>query len=306
LFDGKRVITGTILNYSSSIAGESSLTGISGYSKAGVLEDCEIPLESYPLQSDNLTLKEIAEKYCKPFGVGVKVVDEVSGVGLDSFTSGEAFLSGFLGVDKKYTKVTAEPGESVKNFLSKLAKERGIILTHDANGDLVFIKVGIDKKSQATYTESKTSTKISLSVNGQAIHSAVSAQSQASTGTDVPGLETVKNPLLTYYRPTVKEQTSGDNNYIVSHARQIMATELSNIQLTIESNDWYWFDGRKNNMILQNQIIDVVSPSNYLAKKTRWFVESVDLTGDETKTVAVIKAVMPEVYTEENPKYIFS
>lgn len=157
-FDNKKLITGTILNYSSSIASESSLTGISGYSKTGVLEDCEIPIDAYPLECNNLTLEEVAKKYCKPFGIDVKVVDDHV-----IQTSGEAFLEGFFGiVKKKYVTITADPKETVKEYLSKLAKERGIILTHDANGNLVFIQIGSGKQSVATYTESKPSTKISL------------------------------------------------------------------------------------------------------------------------------------------------
>jgi prophage tail gpP-like protein len=303
LFDNKKIITGTILNYSSAIAGESSLTGISGYSKTGVLEDCEVSLDSYPLESNNLTLKEIAEKYCKPFGITVKVIDDH-----EIMTSGEAFLEGFFGVEKKYTSVSAEPNETVKNYLAKLAKERGIILTHDADGNLVFIRKGTQQKSIATYTENKPSTKISLSINGQNIHSRISAQGQVSIGTDVSGMDTIKNLLLptSVYRPTVKEQETGDNDDTISHAKLIRASELRNIQLTIETPEWYWFDGKQNHIILPNNIIDVISPSNYLSKKSQWFVESVDLSGDETKSIAIIKAVLPEVYTFEEPQYIFS
>jgi prophage tail gpP-like protein len=44
------------------------LASFGGYSLPGVLDDCEIPTSLYPLQSDGLTLKEIAEKLIKPFG----------------------------------------------------------------------------------------------------------------------------------------------------------------------------------------------------------------------------------------------
>jgi len=309
LFDGKVILTGTILSNAFAIAGESSLTGIAGYSKPGILEDCEIPLDTYPLQSDNMNLKEITEKLIAPFGLKLiidsEIADEVNTLYPDgSIEGGETLLSG--DEETVMPQQNAKENEKIKEYICNIAKQRHIIVTHNSLGDLVFTRLATNKKSIATFTENKPTNKISLSVNGQELHSKITLQGQAQLETDVPTEETVDNLLIITYRPTVKQQSSGNNNNISLTAKMARGAELRAIQLTIETNEWYWFDGKRNHMILPNQIIDVVSPSNYLAKKSSWFVESVDLTGDETKSTAVIKCVLPEVYTGEEPKYIFS
>ena len=63
---------------------------ISGYSLTGVLEDCEIPPKIYPLQSDNLSLKQIAQKIIAPFGLKMIVDSSVESLMNSSFKKSTA------------------------------------------------------------------------------------------------------------------------------------------------------------------------------------------------------------------------
>ncbi|MDD5013671.1 MAG: hypothetical protein PHW73_01035 [Atribacterota bacterium] len=287
-FENELLLTGTIISTSTSIDNNKNLGGISGYAKPGVLEDCPVPISLYPLQSDGMTLREISEKLLKPFEISIVV---------DSQVSAE--------MDKKYEKSTADPSSSVKDYLCELAKQRNIVITHTASGSLLFTRAQSDKQSIATYIEGKPSTRISLSTNGQGLHSEITVQKQATIGTDVAGEETIKNNLISIFRPTVTNQTSGDNNDTSNSAKMVRASELKNITLTIETDRWKWYDGKKLYMIKPNEIIEVESPSNFINKRTRFFVESVDLTGNQEGVNAVINCVMPETYSGEEPKNIF-
>jgi len=288
LFGDDIFLTGTGLNTSMSIENSQSLGGISGYSKPGVLEDCEIPVSSYPLQSDGLSLKQITEKLLKPFGL--KLI-------IDGSVSTEA--------NKVYQKSTAEQSQKIKDYLTELAKQRNIVITHDFEGNLVFTRLNVNIPSVATYVEGMPTTKISLSVNGQGFHSDISVQKQATIEVDSPGEQNIKNSLISKFRPTVKKQTSGDNNDTESSAEMIRASELRNITLTIETDRWKWTDGKKVNIIKPNMIIDVLSPSNFINKKTRFFVERVDYKGDNSGSSAVLSCVLPECYTGKQPKNLF-
>lgn len=289
LWNNEVIITGTILNTSTAIDGSISLGGLSGYSKPGVLEDCEIPLEVYPLQSDRLTLKEITEKIIKPFGlkliVSPLVADEVN---------------------KIFDKTTAKEGQKIKEYLSDLCKSRNIIMTHDTKGNVLFTKLELDKPSIATYIEGMPSTRISLSVNGQAMHSNLTVQRQASIGTDVEGEQTISNSLIKAYRPTVQNQSTGTNSDTALNAEMLRASELRSITLTIETDRWKWTDGKIMRIIKPSEIIEVESPSNYLNKRTRFFVERVDFKGDTQEHPAVLTCVLPEVYNGNAPKNIFT
>jgi prophage tail gpP-like protein len=58
---GSRLLTGTVLNIEYEDSPEPTLITLSGYSRTGVLEDCQIPLEE-PQQWFTSNLKEITEK----------------------------------------------------------------------------------------------------------------------------------------------------------------------------------------------------------------------------------------------------
>jgi prophage tail gpP-like protein len=289
LFNDELLLTGTILNNTGSVENSDSLGNISGYSKPGVLEDCEIPLSLYPLQFDNMSLKEIAEKLCKPFGLSVIV---------DSQVNDQAV--------KKYDKIACEPDKNIKDFLSELCKQRNIILTHSDGGNVVLTRLRKDEPSVATYVEGMPSTKISLSVNGQAFHSSISVQKQASIGTDVEGEETIENDYIPAYRPTVRKQSAGKNDDTENSAKMIRGSELRGIQLTVETDRYTWWDGKRLRPLRPNHIIDIESPTNYLTRRTRFFVESVDYTGNQDGVRAIIKAVLPECYSGEIPKIRFA
>jgi prophage tail gpP-like protein len=287
LFGTQKLLTGTLLNTGTGVENTISLNGISGYSLPGVLEDCEIPLDVYPLQFDNMSVKDIVEKLIKPFGLALVV---------DSSVEAE--------VNKKIDTIAAEPDEKIKSFFEKLCKNKNVVLTHNEHGNVVLTRIR-EGQSVATYIEGMPSTSIKLNVNGQGFHSAISTQKEASTGTDVAGEETINNDLIKAYRPTVKKQDSGENDDTANAAKMIRGSELRGISLTIETDRYKWTDGKTTKIIQPNNLIDVQSPSNYLPKRTRFFVESVTYTGNNEGIKASLKCVLPECYSGEAPKIVF-
>lgn len=288
-YAGELFLTGRSLNTSTSISGNSSLASISGYAIPGVLEDCQIPIDQYPLQYDGLNLKQITEKLIQPFGIKLVV---------DSAVSSEVL--------KVYEKIASEPGSTIKNFIATLAGQRNIVVTHDIYGRLVLTRANVKSRSIATYDENVPATNIGLTVNGQQIHSKITTMKQATIGTDVAGENTVYNSLIGVYRPAVKVQTSGDNDDTENFAKKERGSELRGIQLTVETDRWQWYDGRKLRLIQPNKIIDVISPNNFMDKRTRWFVEGCTFSGSTDVNTAVLQCVLPQCYTGAQPKNIFA
>ncbi len=60
-----------------------------------------------------------------------------------------------------------------------------------------------------------------------------------------------------------------------------------------------------NWIIKPGNIISVLSPENYIYKKTRFFIEGIDFVGDNKSVTATINCVLPEVYNNEIPISIF-
>lgn len=114
---GERVMTGYIDDWIPSYDEKSVSITVSGRSKTGDLVDCSV---EYPSgQFTNQTLTQIANVVCAPFGIRVVVDTDV----------GAAF-----------SRIQVEQGETVHELLTRLAKQRGVLLTCNAYGDLVITR----------------------------------------------------------------------------------------------------------------------------------------------------------------------
>lgn len=287
-YDGELFLTGTAMNTNTRVSENSALANITGYSLPGVLEDCQIPIDQYPLEFDNLNLIEIIRKLIQPFGISLVV---------DSSVQSDA--------SKQYVKIASEPGSTIKRFITELATQRNLILTHNVKGNLVLTRAKVSNRSIATYKENVPSTVIGVTCNGQSLHSKITSMKQASIGTDVAGESTVTNSLIKKYRPAIVLQNSGNNDDSENFAKKSRGSELRGIQVVVETDRWQWYDGRRLRLIQPNNIINVVSPSNSINKPAKLFVENVSYTGTTDINTAVLNCVLPECYTGAAPKNIF-
>ena len=284
--NGEVLITGTILNHTFKSGPQKSLVLLSGYSLPGVLEDCEITPSVYPLQSDGLTLKEIAEKLCKPFNISVAISESVK-----------------ERMDKTFDVSDAKETQSVKSYLTELAAQKNIILTHTSVGALLFTEAKADQKPFFHFENNIPGTEYSLSVNGQGMHKDITVLKQAS---DVEGAnageETITNPFVSAFRSKVVVQSSGTDIETQQAAKNIRADELKNIKLSIATDRWE-IDGK---IVKPNSIISVHNNELFIYNKTNFFVESVSLKGDSKETTATLECVLPAVYNGREPVNIFN
>ncbi len=93
------------------------------YSNTGILEDCSLPLEAYPIQTKNKTLKEIIESIVSNFDVVVK---------FDSSANSD--------INEKYTLQDQNPSTNVASIINTLCSQRNLIVTHNAKGELIITK----------------------------------------------------------------------------------------------------------------------------------------------------------------------
>jgi len=280
--NGELVLTGTILNHVFNIKSTKDLASFSGYSLPGVLEDCTIGLDQYPLEFTGLSLKQISEQLLQPFGLTL---------GITADAAAEA--------DIVYSEVTADESQSIKAFLSELAFERGLILTHDSAGSLIITKTNVNQSPVTTFKEEKGVTEISLSVNGQAMHSIIFTQQQASSDEAANASESsISNPAVKAFRPTVKMQTSGDDNDSKKFNRSLIGAELRNISVNVKLFQWEWSRNGNLEIIRPNSVVVIQSPNNYLFEARKFFVESVTFIGNQKEQTAELKCVPIEAYSD--------
>jgi prophage tail gpP-like protein len=311
LKEGDRTLmTGFILSIVFDDHSEEQLVSISGYSLPGVLQDCEVPFgtindwfakkrpviinnivnNTWPgtLQSNGLSLREVAEKILNPFQLTMVIDPSVA-----------------ADMEKPYDETTAKESQTAKSYICELAAQKNIIVTDDEFGRVVFTR---PKKKKAILQfvrgdKAIPGTKMNLAFNGQGMHSHIKAIQQNDIYEDIPTSNAlVDNQYVPFvFRPHVCVQNSGDANDTIQAAKNVRAKELKNMPLTIETDRW----GVNGVIFRVGDFVEVTNPKLYLYKASSWFIEELTLKGDPEKAVATMHCVVPEVYTGEEPAYIF-
>lgn len=270
------LLTGYILNQTFRDGNQKSLSGISGYSLPGVLEDCQIPTSVYPLQSDKLSLHQIVNKLVAPFKLKVVVDPAVASK-----------------MNKVYSTSTADENQTIKAYICELAAQRNIIVTHNEQGHLLFTEAKTKQQPFMHFDRGVPGVNMAMNFNGQGMHSHITVQKQADSGGGNAGESTIANPFVPYtYRPKVLSQSSGDDIDTATAARRALSDELKNLQLQITTDRWQ-IDGK---IIKPNTVISVKNPELFLKEKMNWFVESISFEGTQEKTIATLNCVLPEAY----------
>lgn len=276
----KLFFTGTIVGHRFDSSSATKLVPISGYSKAGILEDCTIPYSEYPLENNLSNLSDISLKILKPFDISFTV---------ESSVQNEVKMS--------YKKSTAEPTESVKDYLSKLAYEKNIIISHDEKGDLVYFRPDPKGPVSGLYDSSNVSS-MSIDYVGQSMHSDLTVLSQPSQeGSSFSPFASIKNPLISKYRTTVKTLSSGEDTDVDRDVKNLMGEQLKSISLKLSFNRW---DDLKN-----GDIIEVQNKKLYLYNKAKFMVSEITRSQNSNGRLMSVTAVLPESFSGDQPKNIF-
>lgn len=120
--NGQTVITGWLDTVRHTLTPTRDSVTISGRDKTGDLVDCAAIFQGS--QWHNRTLQQIADDLCRPFGVVVRwqVSDAAAA--------------------KPFASFTLQPSETVADALGRAARHRGVLVTSNAQGDLVFTQAG--------------------------------------------------------------------------------------------------------------------------------------------------------------------
>lgn len=283
--EGNLLLTGVIMRPEFSDGATKELVSISGYSKTGVLEDCEIPLDLYPLQTNKLSLKQIAEKLLKPFDLAVSVSASVT-----------------ADANAKLTQTACDDKQTVRSYLCELANQKNILVSHSAAGALLLTRANTTQVPVYDFGKGMPGIRYGLVFDEQRMHSTISVIKQASKqGKGNAGKATVTNPYVSKYRPKVVRMTSGKDVDAAKAARNMLAQELKEIKLTIEMDRW----DVNGTMILPGSIITITNPDLHIYTKAKFLVESVSLRGNRVAETATLTCYLPEVYNNDTPKNIF-
>lgn len=287
--DDKLLFTGEIVNNGFKSSAVPELVTLSGYSFGGVLEDCTIPYGAYPLESLDRSLKEIAERLLKYFGLKLIIYDNVKAE-----------------CNQIYTKSVAELSGSVKDYLARLASQRNVVLSHDTTGNVILYRPDAKALPKGFFTKENT-LNMGFEIMGQGMHSTLTTIRQpskkdagvfAAGNNGLTATDTITNPLVKKYRPHVDVLSSGSETDTSKGVRNTLASELKNIKLGFELNRW--------EDIGIGDVVEVQNDECYINKRTRFMVESTSRAENTQAKTQVFTLVLPETFTGEQPKLIFT
>lgn len=302
-YNKKKHLTGYILNQRFIDTGKPELATISGYSKAGALNDCDTPL-SQNLETNGLTLRQIISTSIKPFGLKLTVLTgDVDTTFVDK------------NLDDDLDKTAAEATQNVGSYLSELAKQKGLCLSHDANGDVLVKKANtkgaplfnFDFTSQDMNDDARRIPVISceLEFNGGGLHTEITVVQQADDeiGTNASGPVTRKNPLIpigrsALYRPRNIIMSSGNQFTVDQCVDYEMGKEIrDNVRLKIKLG----VAADKGALITPDNTLTIINPSIFqyklaINKKSTWYIESVDTEIQPNSETCTLNCVLPFGY----------
>lgn len=293
----KLIFTGTILNHRFKSNKGRELVIISGYSKCGILEDVCVPPSSYPLESTNKSLKDIATNLCGLFGIKVNVSDQAKSISESAIKSKKKNVSpksDFESIKAKsnsvFGRTSASPTETIRDYLAKLASQKNIVLSHNEKGDVLLFQPDYMQKPKYFFTKGNT-LEMNLDFNGQALHSDINIVRQPSD--ENAGLSTTdvaKNTLVNKYRPTTKILSSGDDAQVKDAAKNELASELKAINLTIQLQGLF-------DEIYPGEIVNVHNHYIYCYAYNRFMVDSITMKFDPKEDRTTLNCVIPETFT---------
>jgi prophage tail gpP-like protein len=272
--DDKLVSTVTIVNALPTLGSESNSISVDGYAKPGVLNDCSVRHSDYPLEFDGQTLAQIATTLSGFYGVGTFFTE----------SSGAPFV-----------KARLEVGQDPFDFLIKLARDRGFLISSTALGKILFRKAAVNPKSTTLKQGHTPLLSVTPKINPQIYRSEITGLSPGN------GEETtINNTNLDVLRPLVyklkQEQSGADLQNAVRWKMGMMFANAISYSIAVQG-----LRDERGDIWETNTYINLTAPGAFIDNETKFIIKNLTLAKTDSETTTM-NLVLPESYTGEIPK----
>lgn len=275
------LFTGTMVGVTPDITPSKKSVSVSCYSKPGVINDCNPPASQFPVEYNGQTLFDIANKLCRPFGVQV---------------------ISYEGVASLFGQVACDPGKRIFAFLATLAKERGLIMSSDERGRLVFQRsvfagspVAILRQGESPLVD------VAPSFSPQEYYSSITGLENVKIGTE-GSQYTVNNPRLTgVVRPmtfSVKDTEGGD----VQGAVEAKAGRMFGNMVSYNVSVCTWRDPR-GNLWKPNTTVKLIAPDAMIYSEYEFIIRGVKFKKSKSES-AELNLVVPGSFSGAIPEVL--
>lgn len=306
---GSPYFFGRMLPVSPKVDADKRTVDVSCYSYAGTLNDCTAGIEQDKSFND-IDLYDISRSLCRPFAISV-----IEPHTYDTFDPENPDPYGEDAFYDRFNELSIKASQKILNFLTGLAAQRKLVITDNANGDLVFDRVVQGSTPVAHLQEGQSPlTGVDLAFDTQGWYSDVTG---VQAGSAKPGIintmlksvdsgtpvkltnYTVHNEFLPgVYRPYVFVVQDSDGP-VVDQTKAKYARMIANVvTYTVEVSGWRDPGGQ---LWSANTLIDVTCPSAMIYTRYRFLIKSVSLSKDANKKTATLKLGLPGSFTGTPP-----
>lgn len=275
---GELVFSGTLLPANPSVSESSRTISVQGYPRCGVLGDSCLSPTAFPAEFRGLTVSQIARKCAEPFGIGVKIEGD----------EGAPFGDG----------VALSPSETVLAFLSRLAKQRGLVVTNTPSGDLLLRSPSEEPPSAGFREGVPPFVSLRAQFDGQKMFSHVVGLTPAGTKKDEKAASfTYENKFLTkrgvlrVHAETIDDADAGTIEGATKALAARMFASAARYSLVVAGHR-----GADGRLYRKNQAVTVAAPGAEIYRETRLVVDEVAFRrSDSEGEVAELSLVLPGV-----------
>lgn len=294
---GELVITGLIYKHSPRTTSEEKTCKLDIFSPAvDILDSTHFP----PFEFNQVSLKDLAEEIIGGLGFTARYESD----------EGNEF----------FERVCIDPQQTIFNFFNELANQRGVLITSNEKGEVLFIRANTSGKSVETIANI---TDIGAEYDGRELFSAY-----RTTATS-PYMEqkTKKNKRSGRLRTTwhqehaIKEAIAYDSN--VPASRQItFSSDNTSVDTIDKAAEWQrskryadalnisvprvgWYPPKSSELYKENTLITLKHEDLWINKEFDFLIKSVEYVLDSGGATCVLNLIPPQAYTGEEIPDIF-
>lgn len=276
---GEPLFTGTLVSIDPELNEDSKVLNVSGYAKCGVLNDVNAPASALPLEFNKQTLEAIAAKLCEPFGISVTF----------SAPAGAPF-----------ERVACDPNRKILEFLTDLAQQRGLIITNDAGGNLVFARSDEGPPVARLKQGEPPLLSVRPRFDPQNYFSHITGIESSEAGKK-GGQHTVKNPHVTAgvrpYNFSVTDADGADVKTATEAKAGRMIGNMASYPIEVatwrDASDKLWTPG---------DTITLTAPDALVYNEYAFLVRGVTLRRDAVSMTASLELAMPGAFNGKIPE----
>lgn len=284
----QRLFTGTMIDVQPRLESDSRTVQISAYAKAAVLEDCNIPANRAPFEASGLSLRQIAERLADPFDVAVVL--------------GVPDPAAFKRVNTKTRTLDTklESDQKIQDFLSDLARQRGLVISDNVWGDLLFWK-SVEPGNPVARLEEGQPPILSVvpTLNPQAYYTEVTGfrlAKRGSAGSAYTQRDRLAGGVLRSLSFKLDDIEKGDvPGAVAAHVGRMLANSVSYVV-----NVPTWRDP-KGKLWAPNTTIILKAPSAFVFRDYEFLIRDVVFKKSVDSMTASLGLVLPGVFSGEPP-----